>query len=356
MRIPTFLRNSLPQVIAMTNLLIHIGIHKTGTSALQELLYQNQDKLLSKGVNVISHIDFKAKNDFQYATDFEKSVSDELKAYIATHAKGNAYNVFSAEYLSGNPFELFDNLPVCMRMLDQATKGFDCQVLVTFRRQDDFLQSLYAQFSQTAHTRKHQLEGLTLDGLKERLFRKETSYQYLNWVNFHRVLTDTFGNDRVQVASFQAEPSQDALHKIAQLTSKESVFESLMLPSNNLSMSSEASQINLELGEKLSTRVEKKYLRSLLQLHGSKKLGAPHKFITYEEASDILENYRLDNQSMTSRIGYPIFRGLEKSEGSDKTSKEEILKRLVLQLIKEKHTKGGQGIKGYLKGITSRFK
>ncbi len=67
----------------MSRLLIHIGTHKTGTTAFQQVLLQNEKLLKRKDrIGVIELNDFPRLNELKVSNIFDLSMADELKCFL----------------------------------------------------------------------------------------------------------------------------------------------------------------------------------------------------------------------------------------------------------------------------------
>ncbi|HTT97981.1 MAG TPA: hypothetical protein VMF58_08015 [Rhizomicrobium sp.] len=121
-------------------LFVHIGTHKTGTSALQSALTVGTDDLLENGVRyiragregAIAH--HKLARAVRQKKDASLSVWDAVRAEI--RASDSPTNVLSSEGLS------FANAEAVKRELGEIG---DVRIVLYLRRQDKYLQSLYKQ-------------------------------------------------------------------------------------------------------------------------------------------------------------------------------------------------------------------
>ncbi len=121
-------------------LILHIGTHKTGTSALQDVLVHNAELLDASGVHYIKAglSGRRAHHNLSWSLrgmfDLAPSVWDEVRAELG--ASQSRTNIISSE-----AFWFTD--PALVRAELQSVA--DVQVVVYLRRQDKYLQSLYKQ-------------------------------------------------------------------------------------------------------------------------------------------------------------------------------------------------------------------
>lgn len=123
---------------------IHIGMPKTGSSAIQAFLTLNYNKLLKKGVFFPNPPKF----DHAFQTTignaailrklFENNEVDEVRKYIEKF-KDKDTIIFSSEYL----YDILRESPE--RFFDVFNK-YDYKIICYVRRQDNLLSSLYNQY------------------------------------------------------------------------------------------------------------------------------------------------------------------------------------------------------------------
>ena len=180
-------------------LLFHIGIPKTGTTSLQQFLYDNNEKLKNQSWNYPSFKEFQNKtimrsfkvNGKLILDAFLKkddNLFDECMKYIMSYVKD--FNVIIS-------YETIWNLEYIEVFFNKVLKYYDnVKVLVYLRRQDQYLESMYnqcvksnvnetlplSQFIEDAKQIKltayldilKKLENIFSDNLIVRLFEKES--------------------------------------------------------------------------------------------------------------------------------------------------------------------------------------
>jgi hypothetical protein len=139
--------------------ILHIGTHKTGTSSLQECLRRNDGILAAKGIYYARLAPYKNANGL--AKIAAKSRGDELKAFMDRHidraaVAGANTLIVSAEsfYAMAMFFHKFNGRHDNYWAIEEDSVAFLCnsipahiskKVVVFFRRQDVFLESIYRE-------------------------------------------------------------------------------------------------------------------------------------------------------------------------------------------------------------------
>ncbi len=136
-------------------LLMHIGTHKTGTSALQALMERNREPLAARGVcypqtdrppfpNRRKHLNF-----WRAIKAGPEAFAEERERLLAEFdASGADTLVLSEEHLSHPRLRIAD------AMRDLA-RHFDIEALCFLRRQDSFLESWWSQRCKSGREKLH---------------------------------------------------------------------------------------------------------------------------------------------------------------------------------------------------------
>lgn len=193
----------------MSRLLIHIGTHKTGTTAFQQVLLQNEKLLKRKDrIGVIELNDFPRLNELKVSNIFDLSMADELKCFLHKKMITNDRFIISNERLSGNAYgAIYCNTRTIAETLNFATKGYDVTILVALRRQDQFIQSLYMQM-------QHLGKDTQISD-----FIRPIQMENLDWSNFLKPWIDHFGSENVKVFPYDKEVLKR--HNLVQLLNQE---------------------------------------------------------------------------------------------------------------------------------------
>lgn len=166
-------------------LILHIGTHKTGTSALQTYLGNRAKYLDTRGIHYLrsGRAAGKAHHELSWAIrgrkGSEMSAWDDARKELETHAA-------AASVISSEAFWFTDPEPVKEQL--RAVK--DVRVVIYLRRQDKYLQSLYKQTVATGRR-------ISFAEWRERYhFRGD----YLSVV---RRWADVFGKDSLDVRPYE---------------------------------------------------------------------------------------------------------------------------------------------------------
>lgn len=146
----------------MATVYLHIGLPKTGSTVLQYFLYNNTDVLLQHGIaypdfglrykNESAHLSFRKNGRFLIAPniicgkrDFSRPVDEYAPTLDKIAELGKTYDkiLISDEgiwKISQNRENFWPDLKA-----DLTSRGLDLKLIVYLRRQDSFVQSIYAQ-------------------------------------------------------------------------------------------------------------------------------------------------------------------------------------------------------------------
>ncbi|QOP42672.1 hypothetical protein FJR45_01385 [Sulfurimonas sediminis] len=136
----------------MKKLFIHIGTGKTGTTALQNFL-NNNNKLLQKKYGITyAQTCIQDNAHHQLCTNFNKKEIDITKIVpkrlekLIQEAKDSESDIFiiSSEYFPGVTEEEIKNI-----YIKTLNKYFEIHIIVYLRRQDEYLESWFAQLIKT---------------------------------------------------------------------------------------------------------------------------------------------------------------------------------------------------------------
>lgn len=136
----------------MIPLYLHIGNHKTGSTAIQNFMYQNREGLIRKGILYPDiGIDGAAHHSIAWACGQGKHVLDE--AFLAFACKTIAAiankNSSACVVLSSEEFEYIQDLGP----LEIFKEYFEVRVILYVRKQDHYLESMYGQHVSMYQTR-----------------------------------------------------------------------------------------------------------------------------------------------------------------------------------------------------------
>lgn len=124
----------------MKRIWLHIGVPKSGTSALQRYLMQRSDDLRKQGLAYLVPKGKKSGNDLAVAINRGRDTLSNISADLCAQIDGPGPDqaILSSEMFYGiEPAKLMDALPSLAR--------HDVRVLVYLRRQDRYLESKFIQ-------------------------------------------------------------------------------------------------------------------------------------------------------------------------------------------------------------------
>jgi len=133
---------------------IHIGLPKTGSSAIQAFLTLNSETLKSKGVffpnppNLNQPYQTSSGNAYQLSKHLMNGDQNAVNEYF-TSIEMSGHTIISAE-------NLFNTLKKCPDRFFNAFEPYDYRLIAYIRRQDGWIESCYKQRVKN-HGWKHQL-------------------------------------------------------------------------------------------------------------------------------------------------------------------------------------------------------
>jgi len=179
-------------------LVLHIGMHKTGTTSIQRFFVRNRLALKCFGIDYPKAFDANGRrlpkhNDFFVAISHEKDSGKPHPALgpsaarvekLAGRVKAGRVTVLSAEGLSGEH-------PTFARAFAPLRGKFDVRVVCFLRRQDEWAGSFYKQMVQSREVRESRKFN---DFLRIRSTRDHLDYaKMLGW------WADALGPDAIRV-------------------------------------------------------------------------------------------------------------------------------------------------------------
>jgi hypothetical protein len=260
----------------MAKVYLHIGLHKTGTSAIQRVLKQQANSLLRRegcaclgytfgvGMETLA----KAMNMRANNPSFVSSFVDEIRQEVTKALKRSDIDklIFSAEQLAGNCYQGYTNHALVAEAMAEALKGHDVNVLLYLRNPGDLAESLYCQ-------RIHEGQTLTpsefVAGLSSDAFNYlavlqswEKAFGKLPTVRIYDVINRS--NPKAIIQDFACLVGSDVFAK--------GVDGQFVIPSYSVEARIVARHVNSLLTNDRTARLN---LRSFLEAHYSCKPGSP---------------------------------------------------------------------------------
>lgn len=175
----------------VADLILHVGTHKTGSTAIQTAALHHAQRLRDQGVVFVRKPT--GAGEIEVATTVDAAVSDPLRATIGAmvDAPGNDRIVLSYEGWVGDTSVGYTNAPAAAANLRAACADAPARVVVYLRRHDIFLASLYCQAVKIGST-----DTLTtyLGTLADTWFR---------WADLLDAYSDAFGGDAVTTRFYE---------------------------------------------------------------------------------------------------------------------------------------------------------
>lgn len=189
-------------------ILIHIGYHKTATTWLQQLIFENQEFGFKR---YLSKQEIKKRIVAPHPLSFD---AKELRAYYDALVDDQYISVISSERLSGHPHSGgYDSKEICHRLYQAFPEA---KVLIAIREQQSAIISNYLQYVQFGGTCKFKdyISPSKIGFTNIPLFR----FEHFSYLELVKEYIDLFGKDQVLVLPyemFRKEP-QSYINKITE--------------------------------------------------------------------------------------------------------------------------------------------
>lgn len=164
-------------------LYLHIGMHKTGTTAIQNFLFQNHSSLKDNNLLYYSNncaIDYRFALAFKDRTDFEYVIRslEEIKKAREENIILSCEVFLEEDHIAGLLYEYLTQNGI----LEQ----FDVKIIVYIRRQDCWLESAYNQITKSYNWRRLTFEEFLLtkelESYQDRIFLWENVFGTSNMI------------------------------------------------------------------------------------------------------------------------------------------------------------------------------
>jgi len=331
-----------------TNIIIHIGTHKTGTTSIQSFFKKNQKRLRNDEINYINFDKFSDKIALSKAKGERNELCERLRKFLESKVEPNFKNFISFEGFSGDVFNCYNNTKEVLETLVCALpKDSYSKAVVALRRQDEFVQSVYSQF-------KHEARFAEAEAFVAKVREGDYIPGY-DWNRMITVTTSLFG----EVKPVPYDPSisnkitvLNEIGKLLGITDIEKRYGSI--DRLNVAFSKSASLLYERIHHCLRTDRQRLLLRQHLQASKYTAKGAEHEYLNAEEKIRFLRNYRKSNREIGERYwreNYGITNFLDPVEeaGPDTIQcekelsvEDELIVDLILMLDKEKDCVGNR--------------
>lgn len=273
-------------------LFIHIGTHKSGTTAIQKTLDQIKNQLKKEGIIYLPR--FPEEQHMLSLSSLDSGYIDRCRNYYASIFKryrNKKYKfVISNECLSGDFRACYENTPIVAAALRQIFEGMDAKLVVFLRRQSTFIESLYVQTIQEGGfwSFDEYFKTLNLDGF--------------NWARFLECFEKHFGVSNIIVKRYGKEfitQKNGIIDEFADSIGSRYMKECSFVSNYNLSYSREAIEF-ARICNKHFSGEEKVLLRKVLQASSVKSPFEKYPFFTNEQRKQIYARFRESNRQVLS--------------------------------------------------------
>jgi len=274
---------------------LHIGSGRCGTTLIQALF--NENFFHEAFAQFSTHYDpqiFLALTELVPITKLDKKKYKPIRDdHFAPHKAANYENLFTIqEHLLGLTWEKGKKnygKKMC-DVIEYIADGFDIRLIVSFRRQDSYLESLYNQLVKRGDTRNI------------KTFLKSIPLENLEWDKVIEPFAKRFGKDHVSVVPFErAVLKQTGLGNFV-----DGVLSAMNLPINvdlatvpvmNPSLSPRALEVQIVANEKL-TEMESLALANWFEKAAPKSPDDKHGLISKAEKNRLIKRFRDSNKRL----------------------------------------------------------
>jgi len=284
----------------MKELFIHIGTHKTGTSAIQNFMERNS--LLLAKHKLVGELNFnnnifklvRTKSiDSELVNDISRHIADELKATEAF--KLNKF-LLSFEGLSGDRELGYKNSHIIAEHLYQIVQKLpditNIKIIIYIRRQDDFIESLYTQTIK---------EGGTLT-FKE--FLEQYDENCFNWDLLIQSYEKVFGKENIIIKRYDKKYLVNSTGLLKDFLDILGIHNINKIEGNtdiNLGITKEALEVQRTMNKYFNEN-EKLDLRMMLEKTNSKKPFENFSlFSSLDDREIFLKNYVESNNKVSEK-------------------------------------------------------
>jgi hypothetical protein len=277
------------KIMGTSRLYLHIGTHKTGTTAIQHALSQNNALLQKEGFAYLP-----TPKEFKLLSTIKK-LDNELISTCRTELKRrvkhlnrryvNLRFLMSWEGFSGDPLSGYRNAGIVAEHLRQITENFDVYIIVYLRAQDDFVESLYTQYIHIGESYSFQQ------------FVKTYPVSSFNWERLLRCYSERFGKEKIIVRIYDKAflPEKDSLLRdFAHIVGIRSSSLHTGVVTLNLGYSRDAIEIARLINPYLNSD-EKVHFRRILQSTWTKHPFERYSFWNSKERKEFLALYSKSN-------------------------------------------------------------
>lgn len=275
--------------MSQAKLFIHIGTQKTGSTTIQHALEKHSNQLKKEGIVYLGRLTELAR-EIRCITKTDPALVQTLRKNISQqiHDGGKAGRyVISNEKFAGNKMIGYKNTPVIAKTLFNALDplGIDVKIIVYLRRQDDFLESTYAQ-------RIYSGETLSFEEFFEKFDKT-----HFHWDKMVDSYAKYFGKANLIVKRYDEQylPNKDSIINTFGICIGSNFLENYSQTEfKNQGFIRDTLEIE-RLANKSLNKKDVRLMRTLLREVGSKDLYERYSFFTMEQRKQFLEIYKHSN-------------------------------------------------------------
>jgi arylsulfatase A-like enzyme len=269
----------------MNTVVLHVGTHKTGTTALQRAFGASRAALWRHGYVLSAALD----PDEMARPDLDDARLEAARLRLARDlaaARGAALLV-SGEAFSGDVFRGYPDTETIAHNLRRTLAGCDTRVVVYLRRQDQMLESVYAQSIQ-------QGESWSFEE-----FRSQLPGDAFDWPRLLRALELVAGRSRLLVRVYEKRQlvGGDVVDDFCQLAGIPARSLTRPAPQANRSFGLPALEL-ARAANRLLPPAERRGLRALLEATSAKRPFAAFSLLPGEERERWLARHEAGNREV----------------------------------------------------------
>ncbi|GAX60366.1 Glycosyl transferase, group 2 family [Candidatus Scalindua japonica] len=289
----------------MKTVYLHIGLHKTGTTAIQWFLFSIMNLLKedasafyeTKSVGLVNEIYRKVHGS---ESDLDAILNEISMKYNNLHERTI---IISNEELSGTTRTGYKDSGLLANVIKYIFRDFNVKICVFVRRQDTFLESFYV----------HGLKvGLYQHSFHEYLNRIDR-YAF-NWYTLLEKYEQLFGYENMTVIPYEelAKDNTKVIKHFFESINVNITTKNIKLPYARPGLSEKGLEI-VKRCHPILNNEEKELLRFFLEDKFPRPIDKPNEYLTVCEREDILNYYKESNTEMfnkfISRYGPEIYYG-----------------------------------------------
>ncbi|HCN27560.1 MAG TPA: hypothetical protein DIT64_01990 [Verrucomicrobiales bacterium] len=266
-------------------LFIHIGTHKTGSTAIQRALPVGGAAALKEGLVRLDH-----HGDISRANWTDSDAEALASGFRRQMLERPARYLLTCEGFCGDPYQGYAGAPLIASRLRAATLDFDVSIVIFLRRQDDFIESIYTQLI-------HQGGSLSFDA-----FLRSLPPGGLDWHRLLETYAAEFGRERLIVRRYHHDfypKPESLLEDFCSIlgVSPASLEKKKASATPNQGYSREAQEIALLCNAHLDAD-DRKALRSLLQKISPKPVFQNYSYLDLPARQRLLETFAAGNAAV----------------------------------------------------------